>query len=104
MAFPNKVTHSLLVRQLQQKTIEFQEDIAQLEALKKQALQKLIAEGSQYMTIWTECLEISQEVQLICNRQRQRTQEGFSPNNHPNRRPEFHSMNQSAQFEERQRF
>lgn len=84
--------------------MEFHWEVAQLEALKKATLQKLIAVSSQYLNIWTECLETSQEVELICNRQRQRTQEGFSSNNHPNNRPGFHSMNQSAQFEERQRF
>jgi hypothetical protein len=41
---------------------------------------------------------------LSTERQRQRAQEGFSPSNHPNNKPGFHSMNQNVQFEERQRF
>jgi hypothetical protein len=84
--------------------MEIQEEVAQLEALKKQTLQKLIAVGSQYNNIWTECLETSQQVQVICERQRQRAQEGFSPSNHPNNKPGFHSKNQNVQFEDRQRF
>lgn len=84
--------------------MEYQEEVAQLEALKKQTLQKIIAVGSQYVTIWTECIENSTQVQLICDRQRQRAQEGFSPSNNPMNKPGFHSMNQNAQFEERQHF
>jgi hypothetical protein len=44
------------------------------------------------------------KMQLICARQNLRAQEGFSPTNHPQNRPEFHQMNQNAQFEERQRY
>ena len=53
------------------------------------------------MNIWLEFPETSQEAQLICNTQRQRAQEGFSPNNHPNNGPGFRSLNESTQFEDR---
>jgi hypothetical protein len=55
--------------------MEFQEEVAQLEALKKQTLQKLIAVGSQYNNIWTECLETSQQVQETASSRRIFTQQ-----------------------------
>ena len=51
-----------------------------------------------------ECFDISEKIQLIRARQKLRDEEGFSPNNHPQNKPGFHSMNQSMQLEERQRF
>jgi mannose-6-phosphate isomerase class I len=84
--------------------MEFEEELNQLKAIQKQTLQKYIALASQYNRHWTEYLDVSQKIQLICARQNLRAQEGFSPTDHPRFRPEFHQMNQNAQFEERQRF
>jgi hypothetical protein len=67
---------------------------------KETNLQKLIGVGSQYNNIWTGCLETSQQVQVISDSQIQELKINF----HPINKPGFHSMNQNAQFEERQRF
>jgi hypothetical protein len=84
--------------------METDEELTQLKNIKKQCLQKLIALGTQYINSWTECLEVSDEVQLIRQRQRQRTNEGFSVNNHPQNSPGFHSLPQDLQFAARQQF
>jgi len=84
--------------------MEFEEELNQLKAIQKQTLQKYIALASQYNRHWTEYLKGFNKMQLICARQNLRAQEGFSPTNHPQNRPEFHQMNQNAQFEERQRY
>ncbi|KAJ1517483.1 hypothetical protein HMI54_005379 [Coelomomyces lativittatus] len=70
----------------------------------KTNLRNYIALVSQYNDHWTEWFDVSHKIKLIRARQKLREEHGFSPNQHPQNKPGFHSMNQNAQFEEKQRF
>ena len=83
---------------------QFSSEVAQIESLRKQTLQKLIAVGSQYINIWADSLDTSKEIKEVNDRQRQREKEGFSPNNRPDGRSEYRTLNERAQLEERQRY
>jgi hypothetical protein len=85
-----------------QLTMEFQEEVVQ-QGLKKQALQKLIAVGTQYVTHWTECLETSQKIDLIGTKQLQRAEEQSLSDNGLRKRAVGPYGNQIVDFEERQR-
>ena len=84
--------------------VEFDEEVAELEALKKETLKTIVALGLQHTLIWTESLETLQELQTVSNRQIQRVREGFIANGHPHNKPVFHFLNQQEQLEQRQKF
>ena len=84
--------------------MEFEPQVAKLKDLKKQCLERLITLSSQYISSWDECIDISNQCQLIRKRKRERTNEGYSPNNHPQNSPGFHSLPQDIQFAARQQF
>ncbi len=84
--------------------MEFQNELNELKVIQKQALRNYITLVSQYNDYWTEWFDVCHKIKLIRARQKLRQEQGFSPNQHPQNKPGFHSMNQNAQFEERQLF
>ena len=77
--------------------MEFKEEVAQLQAFKKQTLQDLIGVCSRYSNSWKDHGRIASEIKEITDRQQHRRSNGFDPNK------QVHNLRYSPGMDERER-